>query len=265
MSSELLANPAMDVTALAQAEQAKSIEQVRAAFLMAKKFPRDEDIASHKIRTACKRLSLAQVALYRYPRGGQNVTGPSIRLAETIVQYWGNIDCGVRELEQRPGESVVEAYCHDLETNMRSNRVWTVKHSIQTRGGEKRLTDPRDIYEKIANEGSRRLRACILAVIPGFIVEEAREECEKTLKSGGKDKPLSDRIRNMIHSFTSLGVTKEMIEARLKHAVESMTADELSDYIAIYTSLNDKMSKTSDWFDIEVSKQQNINEILGIT
>jgi hypothetical protein len=159
----------------------------------------------------------------------------------------------------------VEAYCHDLETNMRSNRVWTVKHSIQTRGGEKRLTDPRDIYEKIANEGSRRLRACILAVIPGFIVEEAREECEKTLKSGGKDKPLSDRIRNMIHSFTSLGVTKEMIEARLKHAVESMTADELSDYIAIYTSLNDKMSKTSDWFDIEVSKQQNINEILGIT
>ena len=80
-------------------------------------------------------------------------------------------------------------------------------------------------------------------------MEEAREECERTLKTGGKDKPLIDRIRNMVHSSSSLGVSKEMLEHRLRHSLESMSADELTEYISIYTSLNDKMSKISDWFE----------------
>ena len=38
-----------------------------------------------KILNACTRATLAQGALYSYPRGGQEVTGPGIRLAEAMA------------------------------------------------------------------------------------------------------------------------------------------------------------------------------------
>ena len=57
------------------------------------------------------RQDLAESAVYEYPRGGERVTGPSIRLAETVARYWGNLDYGITELDQRQGESTVMAYC----------------------------------------------------------------------------------------------------------------------------------------------------------
>lgn len=42
-----------------------------------------------RILKSCTRETLAQSAVYSYPRGGQSVEGPSIRLAETLAQEWG--------------------------------------------------------------------------------------------------------------------------------------------------------------------------------
>jgi len=64
--------------------------------------------------------------MYQYPRGGQRVTGPSIRLAEAIAQNFGNLSYGIQELEQRNGESVAKAFCWDLETNVRQEKVFTL-------------------------------------------------------------------------------------------------------------------------------------------
>lgn len=241
------------------------MEQVRAAMTIAKKFPRDEIDAEQRILQACNRFSLANQATYQYPRGGQTITGPSIRLAETLARNWGNLDCGVQELEQKSGESLVMAYCHDLETNYKKVQTWTVKHEIGTKQGVKKLTDSRDIYEKIANEGSRRLRACILAVIPGDVTEKAVLRCKETIKAGEKNVPLIDRVKAMVTGFTELGVSKELLERRLKHGVELMTADEFVEYRSIWTSLRDRESKRSDWFEFQEEKPKaSANEALGV-
>ena len=47
-------------------------------------------------------LAVAENAVYSYPRGNTTVTGPTIRLAEMIVQAMGNMDCGTVELERKP-------------------------------------------------------------------------------------------------------------------------------------------------------------------
>ena len=52
--------------------------------VIAKKFPRDEVESYNRILRSCQRKSLAESAMYEYPRGGTKVTGPSIRLAETM-------------------------------------------------------------------------------------------------------------------------------------------------------------------------------------
>ena len=76
----------------------RQAQEVQAAMVVAKKFPRDEYTAMEKIKRTCQRPTLAEQAIYSYPRGGENVSGPSIRLAEAMAQMWGNIDYGVVEL-----------------------------------------------------------------------------------------------------------------------------------------------------------------------
>lgn len=245
-----------------QIESSRVAQEIQAAIISAKKFPRDI-VRSHKaIMESCKRKSLAEQAMYAYPRGGQTVTGPSIRMAEVLAQNWGNISCGITELEQTQKESVMMAYCVDLETNYRKTVVFNVKNERHSKKGITRLTDPRDIYENNFNLGSRRLRACILAVIPGDIVEEAMGVCEKTL-SGDNSEPIADKLRRMCKAFEAIGVSQEMLEKRLGHKLDATLATEAVSLGKIYKSLQDGMSKASDWFDSkepDTAKESQITE-----
>lgn len=231
----------------AQVEGQRAMAEIQAAMTVAYKNPRDETRAYNRIMTACKRMGLAENSQYTYPKGGQKVTGPSIRLAEVLAQCWGNIDFGIKEVERRPGESVCIAYCWDLETNTRQVKEFHVPHYRDSKKGRMMLSDSRDIYEMVANMGARRLRACILGIIPGDIVDEAIKQCEQTLKGNSKE-PLKDRVRKMVDAFADQGVTHDMIATRLGHVLEAVTEQELADLRKIYVSLKDGMSRPEQWF-----------------
>jgi hypothetical protein len=234
----------------------REAQEVQAAVFMAKRFPRDENFAIARIAQTCQRRGLAEKAIYSYPKGGQNVTGPSIRLAEAIAQSWGNIQSGVVELEQRPGESVCMSYCWDLETNTRDTKIFTVSHSIQTKKGAKMLTDPREIYEHVANQGARRKRACILAVIPKDVVDSAMEACQRTLASGAKE-PLIDRLRKMVNVFqTELSVPLESIERYMGYKLDSFTEMDMVTLRGVYTAIKDGASKREDYFDLPKNERK---------
>lgn len=225
-------------------------QEVQAAVYMAKRFPRDEERALARISQTCKRRGLAEKAIYTYPKGGQNVTGPSIRLAEAIAQSWGNLQCGVVELSQEARESTCMAYCWDIETNFRDTKVFAVPHTIQTKKGVKVLTDPRDIYEHVANQGARRKRACILAVIPKDVVDSAMEACQKTLASGYKE-PLIDRLRKMVNVFQDeFSVSLESIEKYIGYKLNSFTEMDMVTLRGVYTSLKEGNSKREDYFEL---------------
>lgn len=228
----------------------RQAQEVQAAMVIAKKFPRDEVESFNRILRACQRKGLAEGAMYEYPRGGTKVTGPSIRLAEAMAQNWGNIDFGILELEQKSGESQVMAYAWDLETNTRQTKVFSVPHMRGTKRGNVPLTDPRDIYEMVANQGARRLRACILGVIPGDVVDAAVEECHKTLVSGNKE-PLIDRVRKGIKLFEDkFSVTKEMIEKYIGCKTEAFSENDMLRLNNVYRSLRDGMAKREYYFEI---------------
>lgn len=228
----------------------RQAQEVQAAMVVAKKFPRDENAAWQRIITACHRQTLAEQAMYEYPRGGTKVTGPSIRLAEAMAQAWGNIDFGITELEQHSGESVVMAYAWDLETNSRQTKIFTVKHIRSTKNGNYPLTDPRDIYEMVANQGARRLRACILGIIPGDVIDSAITECMKTL-SGNNKIPLIDRVRKGAKMFEEkFSVTIPMLEKYIGCKLDAFSENDLIRLNNVYRSLNDGMAKREDYFDI---------------
>ncbi len=228
----------------------REMAEVQAAIYLAKKFPRDEAHALEKILTTCRRPKLAEAAIYQYSRGGTDIQGPSIRLAEATAQGWGNLQYGIRELEQKDGESTVEAYAWDMENNVRSAKVFQVPHirdRKKEKGGPVKLTGTRDIYELVANQGTRRMRACILAVIPGDVVEAAVEECEKTMIAKADMTP--EALKKWLALFEKRGVTQSMIESRIQRKWSAVTQAQIVNLHKIYNSLKDGMSIVTDWFE----------------
>ncbi|NMW08031.1 hypothetical protein [Bacillus velezensis] len=251
--SDYMSAPQQDTSVTTEAMVSRQAQEVQAAMVIAKKFPRDVFAAFDRIKKACERRLLAENAVYEYPRGGTKVSGPSIRLAEALAQNWGNIDYGIMELEQKAGESSVMAYAWDLETNTRQTKIFTVKHERKARGSITKLDDPRDIYEMVANQGARRVRACILGVIPGDIVDAAVDMCQKTLISGHKE-PLEDRLRSAFSLFKKeFGITKEMIQEYIGSNVDAFTEQDFLKIGRIYTSLRDGMAKKEDYFNVKAT------------
>ncbi|MED3657142.1 hypothetical protein [Bacillus velezensis] len=251
--SDYMPAPQQDTSVTTEAMVSRQAQEVQAAMVIAKKFPRDVFAAFDRIKKACERRLLAENAVYEYPRGGTKVSGPSIRLAEALAQNWGNIDYGIMELEQKAGESSVMAYAWDLETNTRQTKIFTVKHERKAKGTVTKLNDARDIYEMVANQGARRLRSCILGVIPGDIVDAAVDMCQKTLMNGHKE-PLEDRLRNALSTFKKeFGITKEMIEEYIGSNVDAFTEQDFLKIGRIYTSLRDGMAKKEDYFNVKAT------------
>lgn len=240
--------PVQSGSASAMAVAQREVAEVQAAMVIAKRFPRNQQEALDRIINACSRPSLAEVATYQYSRGGTDITGPSIRLAEELARNWGNIACGITELSRGSGVSECMAYCWDMETNFRDEKRFQVKHWRDTRSGGYALSDERDIYELIANQGSRRKRACILSVIPGDVQDTAVHQCDVTLRS---QVDITDELlQKTLASFEKYGVTKAMIEERIQRRFdkESVGPGHILTLRKIYNSLKDGMSSTEDWF-----------------
>ena len=233
--------------AVAQSDQQRAIAEVQAAMMIARMNPRDQIAAMDRIMNACTRPTLANAAVYSYSRGGSDISGPSIRLAEAMAQSWGNIQFGIRELEQRNGESTVQAFAWDVETNTRREMTFQVAHVRHTRQGSKRLEDPRDIYEMVANQGARRLRACILGIIPGDVTEAAVAQCETTMHTTADTS--AEAMAKMLEAFGKFGVSKEQIEKRIQRRLDAIQPAQVVALKKIYASLRDGMSSAADWFD----------------
>lgn len=267
MASDSVLNPfgekrtRSESSAMVEAGSAREVAEVQAAMVIAKRFPRDPIVAMDKILQACTRKALAEGALYSYSRGGSEVTGPSIRLAEVAAQCWGNVQFGIRELDQRSGESTVEAFAWDVESNTRQTKIFQVRHERHTKRGKNKLDDPRDVYELIANNGARRLRACILGIIPGDVIEAAVQQCELTLKASADTSP--EAMKRTVEAFSRFGVTMAMIEKRLQCRLDAIRPAQVVHLRKVYASLKDGMSKPADWFDMPTPKSSDIAELNG--
>lgn len=243
-------------------EASRAIAEAQGKLVIAKRFPRNEVAAYAKAMEACQRPSMAAKAFYSFPRGGQTVEGPTIRFAEELARCWGNIDYGIKELSQDDGKSEMQAYAWDLETNAQSVQNFTNPHQREQGKKMVTLTSQRDIYENNANMATRRLRSRILAILPSWFVEDAIEECKKTL-AGQNDLPLVDRVKKMVVQFAKFGVTQEQIERRLKRKIDTMTAENFVEYIGIYNAIKGGDSKIADWFEAEKTANELTNVLKG--
>jgi len=239
-------------SAVIEADAQRVTAEVQAAIITARRFPREEASARDRILIEFARPSVAESALYNYAKGGTAISGLSIRAAEAIVRHWGNIHREVRELERHPGGAIWQAVAWDMQTNTREARTFWVPYQRVTRDGSYEITDPREQYELGANYGARRLRACMLGLIPADIQDDAREQAEATLKARVEVTPA--KLKSMVDKFGEHGVTQAMIEARIQRKLDAIAPAQVVQLSKIFNSIRDGMSKAGDWFDMAPGK-----------
>lgn len=205
--------------------------------------PRNYNNVINIVSTECKRKALAEQAIYRYTRGGNDIVGPSIRLAEALARAYGNITFGYEVVSQTKTSTTIRAYALDLETNMQAERTFSVEH---VRDNGVSVTTPRDIYEHTSNSASRRVRACILELIPGDIVDYAMDECTATLAE--TEQINAKKIKNLIEAYKKFGVSQDMLEAFIQRKIEAIEPDQMVKLRQIYGSLVDGIAEVSDFF-----------------
>lgn len=196
-------------------EQSRAVAEVQAAVVVARQFPRNEAQAVGKMRTGFSQHSLAVRSFFRFRRGSSQVSGETIQFAKELARCWTNVHYGVHELrrDDAAGESEMQAWAWDLETNERASTTFIVPHTRWTKdSGGTRLEDPRDVYENNSNNGARRLREMIFSVLPDWFREQAKEVATNTVERGQGDKPLAQRVADCIAHFEGLGVTVEQLE-----------------------------------------------------
>lgn len=245
--------PIASSTGLVSVEQQKAIAEVQARMIIARANPRDPIRAMDKIIQECTRPTLAAGALYAYARGGTEISGPTIRLAETMARCWGNIASGIKEVSRTAGYSECVAYAWDLETGFYDERQFQIRHWRDTTRGGYQLTDERDIYELVANMGQRRKRAVLLTVIPGDVTEAATQQCEATL-SASVD-VTAEGVKQMADAFQrEFGVTQAQLETRCQRHLASIRPAQMVLLRKIYASLREGMSVPTDWFEAEADE-----------
>lgn len=219
-------------------EQSRAVAEVQAAVLVAQQCPRQIPTAINQMRQSCQQEALANRAFFRYSRGGSTVTGASVHLARELARCWGNVQYGLVELrrDDEYGQSEMQAFAWDVETNSRNSSTFIVPHRRDTKNGPKQLTDMRDIYESNANNGARRVREAIFAILPPWFVEEAKSLCTNTIEKGG-GKPLERRIADAIALFGDLGVSVDQIETKLGRLSAKWLEHDVAQLVVVYQSL----------------------------
>lgn len=225
---------------------AREVATIQSQMSIAQMFPRDINKVQQRILSVCSRPQLASSAIYVFAKGNTTVQGASIRLAEALLNAYGNAKAGFEIMSQTDTESSVRAYALDMETNTLVERTFIVSHLRYTKKGSYILTDPREIYETVASQASRKLRACILEIIPSDLQELAMSECTKTLAKNVDITP--EKLENLVVCFGTFGVTKAQIETLIQRKLEAITQTQYLDLKRKYVSLRDGVASPEDFF-----------------
>lgn len=230
--------------------ETREVAEVKAQIFLAKQFPRDVQTVVGNILNECRNPRLAENAQYSYVKGkgdkASEIKGPSIRLLEVIARNWGNCDSSLIEVERRKDSSTVKVRFWDFETNAQQSKTFDVNFVRNTRSGSYAVTDEREQYEMMANYGARRLRACIQAGIPSYIIDQALEACEKTMvESIRKGKPIEETRQSMLECFQQLAewITPEMLGNVVNKEFDALTVQDIAKIKNLYNAIKDGFVK----------------------
>lgn len=179
----------------------------------------------------------AGMCTYALPRGGKNISGPSVHLAKILAQSWGNLRCEAKVISIESKHITSQAITFDLENNL-AIKV-EVKRSIMTKTG--RMND--DMITVTGNAAnSIALRNSILSVIPRNIVDKVYASAKQTITGNisSKNQLIAKRKEILDALKDAYGVSnEEVIKAIGRASVDLITSDDIVVLIGIAQAIKD--------------------------
>ncbi len=236
----------IQVTAIEAISRAEINQSIATARQYARILPQ---VKQKMMNFACLDEETAASCFYTLPRGGKNIQGPSVRLAEIAVTCYGNLRAGTRIIETvTTGDSphvTIQAVAMDLESNV-SITIEKRRRIIGKKSAGGAISE--DDINLAANAGSAiAFRDAVFKIVPLALVKPVYEQAIKT--AVGDAKSLNDRRAKCIDAFAKMGVAKDRIIAKLeKKSVEEIGLEDLETLIGLFTALKDGEVKIDEAF-----------------
>lgn len=232
---------------------AREEAELKAAIVLARQFPRSEAASYERLMKSCKRPSFAEGCLYSFPRGREQIVGPSVDLAREAARCWGNTRYGLRIVTQDDDWVHIKGCCFDLETNNYVEVEDKFRKLIYRRDRGWIEPDERDLRELINRRGAICVRNAILQVLPPDVIDDAVRSATETTKKAAAGEIEQDRtsaVRRMVMAFSQVSVSAAMLEQHLGHAIDLITDEEIVKLRGIFKSISDGNSKRDEYFTV---------------
>ena len=191
--------------------------------------------------TACDKDLFAEGAYYSFPRGKSVVSGPSIKMAREAARIYGNYRYGFFITHDDDDARAITAWAWDCEKNNRMSASDFFKKLVQRRTGDVTnwvTPDERDLRELTFRRASILIRNCILALLPGYFVDNAVAVCKATVAGGAKS-DLKERVSKMLTAFEELGISEDQLTNYLGKPVGACSREQLSELRGIIESIRE--------------------------
>lgn len=266
---ELVVSTQAEISATTLAAEVEAL--VKAKFALAVARPRDLDMVRSRILRDCARPGFARAARYSVPRANTNITGPSIRFAETCVRAMGNVDVSVRTIFEDADRRKLRIDVIDLESNAGYSSEIILQKVVERRElrkgqrpiGQRVNSTGQVVYLVEATEDemlmkgnaavSKAIRTNGLRLVPADIVEEAMAECVQVARKADAADPDSAR-RRVLDAFDALGVSPSELKAYLGCDASQLQPQDLQHLRELYSAIE---SGVTTWRDARAAKAES--------
>lgn len=239
------------MAAIAVASKERAL--IEGAYIMAKKFPRNEDEARAKILHTCSNYTFAEKAKYAKPIGNTKIIGPSIRLAEEMFRQWGHLRVEGTILYDDPRRRLVQVSALDLQTGANGIMQFPIEKTVERKNAagreilaERTNSTGEKINIVVATEDevmvkqnailSKYRRNLILQIIPNDILVDALTRVDETIKKGVAANP--DREKKVVmDNFSKIGVMPTELEKYLGHPIAQIVPEEIVELKEVYATI----------------------------
>ena len=254
--------------------------QIQSRYAIAARFPRMIEAVRDDMLKECRRPSFcapdeskngSSLAIYRVPRGKGTVCGPTIRFAEMALRAYRNLSVDITPLGEDGQQRIFQVACTDHETNNFQSEIVNVPRSIERNYvkdtdvvlSSRTNSQGKPVYLIIATEDefamkrnaliSKAKRNLILAMIPGWLIEECVNEVAATARTKDAEDPDAAK-KKLYDAFSNLGVKPtQIMEYFGKKADENFTPAELEDLRGFLAAIREQITT---WGDIVAAKRQ---------
>lgn len=243
-----------ELAAIAVATKERAL--IEGAYIMAKKFPRNEDDSRARIIKTCSSFTFAEKAKYKKPIGRDFIIGPTIRLAEEMFRQWGHLRVEAVVLYDDDRRRIIQVSALDLQTGSNGIMQFTVEKTVERKNaaGREIISERMNSYNEkvsivVATEDevmvkqnailSKYRRNLILQIIPNDILTDALTAVDKAMKAGIAADPQAAK-KMVMDNFAKIGVMPTDIEKYLGHPIAQIVPEEIVELKDVFNTISER-------------------------